>query len=385
MNTDVLVIGSGLAGIRAAVAAKETAPDAGIAVLSPFDCPQGSSFANIHDRLGIQVCHTETERRIFIRDAISIAGPGEINPDLVQVMAKESQDAFLWLQEKGADFVRDSTGNYTRVPGCFSPANQTAYLIRDVRNLYYTLKAGARNCGVEFQDGWCAQEIGIKNQRYRVLARPSKEAGPYSGEGSKLEAKAIILACGGRAALFDNSIAGTGRESQKIHDWCRKNNIACVNEAYTQFVWCRAQDFGNWDIARLTGQGAGFRSGSGKLKFLPAHLLPLFEMRQTHAPVSYGLADRAIDTLLMEQLDHRGSLEVFHPDTGWTRILLSAQASSGGIRIDERGWTGSGRIYACGECTGGMHGANRIGGAMVLSALVFGKRAGQAAVRCING
>jgi L-aspartate oxidase len=56
-----------------------------------------------------------------------------------------------------------------------------------------------------------------------------------------------------------------------------------------------------------------------------------------------------------------------------------AHATNGGASIDMNGFTGVPGLYACGECASGMHGANRIGGAMVLATQVFGARAGKAA------
>jgi L-aspartate oxidase len=56
-----------------------------------------------------------------------------------------------------------------------------------------------------------------------------------------------------------------------------------------------------------------------------------------------------------------------------------AHAGNGGALIDEHGGTGVPGLFACGECATGMHGANRIGGAMASATQVFGKRAGEAA------
>lgn len=58
-----------------------------------------------------------------------------------------------------------------------------------------------------------------------------------------------------------------------------------------------------------------------------------------------------------------------------------AHAGNGGAVIDAHGQTSVAGLFACGECATGMHGANRIGGAMVLATQVFGHRAGVAAAR----
>lgn len=67
------------------------------------------------------------------------------------------------------------------------------------------------------------------------------------------------------------------------------------------------------------------------------------------------------------------------------RIAPYAHASNGGIAIDERGSCGVPGLFAAGECTGGMHGADRIGGLASANALVFGRRAGVAAAKFCEG
>ncbi len=69
-------------------------------------------------------------------------------------------------------------------------------------------------------------------------------------------------------------------------------------------------------------------------------------------------------------------MEILDPENVRFKIGLMAHASNGGVVIDQNAWTGISGLFACGECAGGMHGANRIGGAMVLATQVFGKRAG---------
>ena len=61
------------------------------------------------------------------------------------------------------------------------------------------------------------------------------------------------------------------------------------------------------------------------------------------------------------------------------RIAMYAHASNGGIAIDQQGHTGIPGIFAAGECTGGMHGADRLGGLSSANGLVFGIRTGKAA------
>jgi succinate dehydrogenase/fumarate reductase flavoprotein subunit len=69
----------------------------------------------------------------------------------------------------------------------------------------------------------------------------------------------------------------------------------------------------------------------------------------------------------------------FSPSDGRIRIGPTAHHSMGGVMIDENCQTGVEALYAAGEVTGGLHGANRRGGNALTEALVFGRIAGRSA------
>lgn len=61
------------------------------------------------------------------------------------------------------------------------------------------------------------------------------------------------------------------------------------------------------------------------------------------------------------------------------RVAMYAHAANGGIKIDKTAHTGVEGLYACGEATGGMHSADRIGGLSSANGIVFGRIAGASA------
>ena len=63
------------------------------------------------------------------------------------------------------------------------------------------------------------------------------------------------------------------------------------------------------------------------------------------------------------------------------RVAMYAHANNGGLVIDQRGCTTVSGIFAAGECTGGMHGADRLGGLSSANGLVFGMRVGESAAK----
>jgi succinate dehydrogenase/fumarate reductase flavoprotein subunit len=67
--------------------------------------------------------------------------------------------------------------------------------------------------------------------------------------------------------------------------------------------------------------------------------------------------------------------------TDLLEVALFAHAFNGGIRINEKAETTLPGLYAAGEVTGGMHGADRLGGNMLANCQVFGARAGEFAAK----
>lgn len=79
---DVLIAGSGLAGLRAGISALEEDPRLSVLMVTGGKGPSGSSFTNVNDSLGMVVCRDEREAGIFLETAVSIAPPGTMNPGL---------------------------------------------------------------------------------------------------------------------------------------------------------------------------------------------------------------------------------------------------------------------------------------------------------------
>jgi L-aspartate oxidase len=89
--------------------------------------------------------------------------------------------------------------------------------------------------------------------------------------------------------------------------------------------------------------------------------------------------------MLLSQRQPDGTVRVFSPDKGWFTVAPFAHAMNGGAAINEHSETNVKGLFACGECAGGMHGANRVGGAMVLATQVFGEKAGIHGARYAQG
>ncbi|WDP89758.1 MAG: FAD-binding protein [Desulfobacter sp.] len=378
-TTDVLVLGAGLGGIRAALAAADARPRVRVVVAASGKGPQGSSFANPNNELGIQVCINKEEKDCFVKEAASLAPPGEINLKLTRIMAEESHRALENLVQWGGRLKKDRKGKPLRMPGCFSPVQPRAYIIEALDRFYHRLVGELEKRGIVLLAGYRAVDILTVNHSSGLRVSGAALENRETKERLRIHSNSVVLAMGGGTAVHPVVLAQNGRSALILHDWCRKHKISYVNSAFTQFVWCKAEKLEYWRISAMGDAGARFKDRQGRKHPFPQSLYPLFKMRSTHAPISWGGEDRAIDKVLIDHLDARGGIEVYCSDRGWERVVMAAQVSNGGIRIDENGYTGMPGLFACGEAAGGMHGADRIGGAMVLSSQVFGRRAGRAA------
>lgn len=378
IHTDVLILGAGLAGMRAAWAALEAGPKINVTVASQGFGPSGSSFANINDRLGMQVCLTDPEREAFIREAIAISEPGYIDPNLVQILAEESESRFRELVAIGFPFDRDTQREYIRSGGCFSPEKKRAFLFSGLEAAFEKMKEKFLSLGGKYLEGWWVQDL-VKNEgedSHGVCGAILRNA--TGNEIVAANARAVVVALGGPASLFLRNIAGSG-SSGFSHALLKRAGADFVNTPYLQFMWHTIPSRQFWPIHTLLKKGAKIRNMLGDVLPVPEELFPLAVGRGTHCPVGYGIRDAAVDHFLVENTHPGGDIDVFDSRNGWSTVALMAHAGNGGARVDGNAWTGIPGLFACGESAGGMHGANRIGGAMVTATQVFGARAGKAA------
>lgn len=352
---DVLVLGTGLAGMRAAWAAKAADPRLRVTLVSPRRAPSGSSFANRNNALGMQAPQ-EHEADAFVDEVLRLAPPGLALPGLVRALAADAQARLAELLDLDLSFRREPDGTLTRFPGCFSP-HPRAVVFDNLGQAHAAFLARVRGLGVELLHGFEAVELlqggdGVRGARLAAL----RGSGTY-----EVRARAVIAALGGPAPLFARRICGPGGGGLS-YGLLAQAGARLVNTRFLQFFWLRARDLGFVNPGSLPW---------------PAALASLAEARRSHCPVGYGLPDAALDQTLLSLRDSNGLARL----PGQEPLILAAHAGNGGALIDEQGRTTVPGLYACGECASGMHGANRLGGGMVLAALVFGARAGTAAAR----
>lgn len=359
-SCDVLVLGAGLAGMRAAAAAKEAAPASRVLLVSPRRAPSGSSFANRNNALGMQA-PSESEAPAFVDEVLRLAPPGTADAALVHALAADAPAMLAELLNLGLDLRREADGSLSRFPGCFS-AVPRAVIFTNLAGAHAAFTARAKSLGVEFLHG-CEALALLKNAGGRVCG--ARLAALRGATQIEVRARTVVAALGGPAPLYARRTCGPGGSGLGL-GLLRSAGAELVNARYLQFFWLRAR--------------SGAFVNPGGMSWADPELAALAAARRGHCPMSHGQPDARLDHALLALREADGLVR--RPEyAGGEPLALFAHAGNGGAHIDCSGRTTAAGLFACGECAGGMHGADRMGGAMVLACLVFGARAGAAAAR----
>ena len=224
-----------------------------------------------------------------------------------------------------------------------------------------------------------------------------------------LGCKALVLATGGYGGLFKYhlctaDVEGVG-QSLALDAGCRLVNMEFM-QMMPGYISPAYQTIFNEKTFRFTRlrcpDGRPLLNGAAK---------ELLTQRSTHGPFTSRLPSKAVDLALFRAFleDERGVEATYTEEMrsdppefvktyfDWLResrgltmedpihIGIFAHAANGGIKTDPNAFTGVPGLFAAGEVTGGMHGADRIGGLSTANGLVFGGKAGRSAAEACAG
>lgn len=379
IKTDVLVIGSGAAGIRAALAAyAENVDVVMIAKGRTTEC--GSTFSSFSGGWGFQalVGNERTDKNLndFYNDIVN-AGLGMCDERLVRILVEESGHCMENLISFGIRFKRDDKGNYIRLKGCFSKYER-AFITECKQNINESFLSIIKRTSVRIIRGYVIDLVVSEGVCNGVIALTGKY------HLIKIHSKATVLACGGGAGIFKNHFVSDD-EIGDGYAMAARAGAKLTNLEYIQFMLgLKTKDsFSFLPLNELSEQG----------KMTDSRGIDLFEMsgfdhktvvkaasaREKHYPFSCRDHSANID-IAVAGFQKTGNNEVFwdrsYDTDNPVRVAHFSHAFNGGIKINEKAESSVQGLFAAGEASAGPHGADRIGGCMMTATQVFGKRAG---------
>jgi fumarate reductase (CoM/CoB) subunit A len=390
LDVDVLIIGGGLAALRAAIAAQ--AAGSQVAVMTKGTAGRAGSSAITSAGFSAAIRQADPADSAESHFEDTIRGGAVNRRRLVQVFCEEAPSRFWELVGWGVEFERDAaTGRFVQYASGDHSHPRVAVCAQH-KGIGMTLPLRAAAAGVSFLDRIVALDLmRDENGVSGVVALDQQTT-----ELLSVRARATILATGGIGQLYPvtsnpNDVTGDGLAL------AYRAGIRLVDMEFMQFYPWRLI---NHVTGRMPVQPSSFVAGA-MLRNADGERFMLGYDRDRGEATTRDVAARAIYTEILEgrgisggvRLDlSRISLAEFvrlNPrvgryfsdhglDLGESELILAPEAHflMGGVAIDEDGRTSDPGLFAAGEVTGGADGGNRLDSNAIPAGQVFGRRAG---------
>ena len=430
VDHDVLIIGAGGSGLRAAIAVLEAGLDCGIVCKSLLGkahtvMAEGGAAAALGNM------HEPDDWRVHFRDTM-VGGAYLNNPRMVELFAQEAIDRVLELEEYGAVFDRTPEGLIAQRPfGGHTYRRLNHVGDRTGLELIRTLQDRAVSLKPRVHMEWTVT---------RLLTDETGVVGAlaYSRSDGRImvfRARAIVLATGGWGRMFrytSNSWESTGDgAAMALEAGAELIDMEMMQFHPTGMLWPPSMR-GILVTEAVRGEGGILRNGAGERFMFKPEYMPerykgkfadtpeeaarwLDDKNNNRRPPELLPRDEVARAIYKEVRAGRGTehggvhLDVTHRGAAYVRRKLpsmyeqfkalgdvditvqpmevypTVHYTMGGIRVDpDTCQTRVPGLFAAGECTGGLHGANRLGGNSLTDILVFGRRAGLGAAEAAS-
>jgi succinate dehydrogenase/fumarate reductase flavoprotein subunit len=395
LTTQVLIVGSGAAGLRAAIAAKDAGADVLIVTKGKM-CRSGATFDNINGEWAYQaasgVPSKQDNPEKHFQEMVEL-GLGMINNELAWLVAQNAYDKLTDLQAYGVRFKK-TEGELLRVVGCFSSVPR-AYVTESLANLSESFYQVIDRRGIRFleeteiirllvRDGRCVGALGVRNNNEFVI----------------VSACATVLATGGGGGLFRRNLVPAGSTGDG-YVLGFEAGAGLINMEFMQImlgVAAPQENFFPLDSFKDNPRFLNCFNEEFLMRYYEdgATLRRAYALRPRHAPFSARDEAKNVDIGIAKEIitgkctprfavtasKERDASGIVWPNGG-VEVSYFFHSFNGGLLINFEAETGVKRLFAAGEAAGGIHGADRLGGNMMPATQVIGERAGKsAAVRC---
>lgn len=390
IEADVLIIGGGLAGFRAAHAARKR----GASVVIAYQA-RGASQHIIGFNVPDAGVGKPDSPQAYARDMIE-GGYGLNDRRLVAALTSEAAEALKDLVDLGVPLARDGEAILRRHLSGNSFPRSVFHPEGIGRLAWQTLVHEAERLRVQCLSGWKAVRL-LRHGQSVAGALLSRRDG---SEMVAVHAPAVLLATGGIGALYADSTYPEDITADS-YAFALHAGATLIDMEFVQFeptvvtdpAPCRGMEM----PTAMFADGAALRNAQGE-RFMFRHNPKHGEMQIEKAKIALAVQEeidagrgrdgavffdtRAVPRVRLESyVSHVSRLRGagVDPATGPILVKPAAHSQMGGIRIDAQCRTEVPGLLAAGEASGGVHGASRIAGNGASDAIVFGGIAGRTA------
>jgi succinate dehydrogenase / fumarate reductase flavoprotein subunit len=400
---DVLIIGAGGAGLRAAIAAAERGLSVGVVSKSLLGKAHtvmaeggiAAAVGNVDPEDGWRTHFMDTMR----------SGKFLNNWRMVEIFTKEAPDRVIELEQWGGLFNRTNEGKIS----------QRAFGGHTYRRLCHVGDRTGLEMIRTLQEKVLASDVTVYMETTvtRLLKSEDRVVGAVGytrdlGKFIHFKAKAVVMATGGWGRIYkvtSNSWEGNGDGAVLAFEaGAELVDMEMVQFHPTGMVWPPGVR-GLLVTEGVRGEGGVLRNSEGE-RYMENYDPEKMELstrdvvaRANFTEVTEGRGSEHGGVLLdITHLGYNGIMKKL--PTMYEQFLKLADIdiskepmevfptihyTMGGIKVEaETGATNVPGLYAAGECAGGLHGANRLGGNSLSDLLVFGRRAGEGAAEYVK-
>src|SRR6185312_15322399 len=360
IDHDVVVLGAGLAGMRAALEAARQGVDVAVVTkVHPIRSHSNAAQGGINAALG-EGDTWESHAYDTIKGSDYLA-----DQDAVEAMCREAPADIIEFEHMGVIFFRNEDGKLgTRAFGGASQAR--TYFVGDITGqaLLVTLYDQILKAGVKVYEEWFATTLYVEDGACRGVVALEL----ITGELHFVRAKAVINGAGGLGRVFEPST----------------NAVICTGDGYALSYRAGAplMDMEMVQYHPTTLAGSGFlmtEAARGEGAYLGNGLdgNVLLDLRHLGADVVL----KKLPQIHEMALDYLGIDMTKEP----VPVRPGMHYQMGGVKTNVEGATPLPGLYAAGEvaCVS-VHGGNRLGANSLLDTIVFGRRSGKAAAEYIK-